>query len=62
MPRIAGVDLPRKKQIRIALTYIYGIGRATAEEICQRARTERIGCEITGNGYRLKKRAKSVKN
>ena len=37
MARIAGVDLPRKKQIRIALTYIYGIGRATAEEICAKA-------------------------
>lgn len=37
MPRIAGVDLPRKKQIGIALTYIYGIGRATASEICEKA-------------------------
>jgi len=33
MPRIAGVDLPRDKQVHVALTYIYGIGRATAEEI-----------------------------
>ena len=37
MARIAGVDLPRKKHIRIALTYIYGVGRTTAEEICKRA-------------------------
>lgn len=36
MPRIAGVDLPRKKQIKIALTYIYGIGRTSAEEICKK--------------------------
>ena len=36
MARIAGVDLPRKKAIGIALTYIYGIGRATASEICER--------------------------
>ena len=36
MPRIAGVDLPRKKHVRIALTYIYGIGRASAEEICKK--------------------------
>jgi len=36
VPRIAGVDLPRKKQIKIALTYIYGIGRTTAEEICKK--------------------------
>ncbi len=37
MPRIAGVDLPRKKHIRIALTYIYGIGRTSAEEICTKS-------------------------
>ena len=33
MARIAGVDLPREKRIEIALTYIYGIGRTTADEI-----------------------------
>lgn len=33
MARIAGVDLPRNKRIDIALTYIYGIGRAKASEI-----------------------------
>lgn len=33
MARIAGVDLPRKKRIDVALTYIYGIGRSTATEI-----------------------------
>ncbi len=37
MARIAGVDLPRKKRIDIALTYIYGIGRAKAKEILARA-------------------------
>ncbi len=37
MARISGVDLPRKKHIRIALTYIYGIGRTAAEEICKKA-------------------------
>jgi len=31
MPRIAGVNIPENKQIRIALTYIYGIGRVLAE-------------------------------
>jgi small subunit ribosomal protein S13 len=36
VPRIAGVDLPHKKQVKIALTYIYGIGRSTANEICDR--------------------------
>lgn len=33
MARIAGVDLPREKRVVIALTYIYGIGRSTAEKI-----------------------------
>ncbi len=33
MARIAGVDLPRDKRIEIALTYIYGIGRPTSNEI-----------------------------
>lgn len=33
MARIAGVDLPRHKRIVIALTYIHGIGRATAQRI-----------------------------
>ena len=33
MTRIAGVDLPREKRLEIALTYIYGIGRTTADEI-----------------------------
>jgi small subunit ribosomal protein S13 len=31
--RIAGVDLPRNKRMEIALTYIYGIGRATALKV-----------------------------
>lgn len=30
MPRLAGVDIPNNKQIRISLTYIYGIGRVTS--------------------------------
>ena len=33
MARIAGVDLPREKRIEIALTYIYGIGRTSAQKI-----------------------------
>ncbi|MBN2106905.1 MAG: 30S ribosomal protein S13 [Deltaproteobacteria bacterium] len=35
MPRIAGVDVPKQKQICIALSYIYGIGRYTAQQILQ---------------------------
>jgi len=37
MARIAGIDLPRNKRIDIALTYIHGIGRTTAREICDKA-------------------------
>lgn len=33
MARIAGVDLPRDKKVEIGLTYIFGIGRATAQRI-----------------------------
>ena len=33
MARIAGVDLPREKRVEIALTYIFGIGRATSNKI-----------------------------
>ena len=33
MARIAGVDIPRDKRVVVSLTYIYGIGRPTAEEI-----------------------------
>ena len=40
MARIAGVDLPRNKRIEIALTYIYGIGRTSAREICKKADIE----------------------
>lgn len=37
MARIAGVDLPRDKRIEIGLTYIYGIGRVTSNEILKKA-------------------------
>jgi small subunit ribosomal protein S13 len=37
MARIAGVDLPRNKRVIVALTYIYGIGRARAKEIIEYA-------------------------
>lgn len=37
MARIAGIDLPKNKRIEIALTYIYGIGRATSQKILNQA-------------------------
>lgn len=35
MARIAGVDIPREKRLIISLTYIYGVGNATAARICE---------------------------
>lgn len=37
MARIAGIDLPKDKRIEIALTYIYGIGRPSANKILEKA-------------------------
>ncbi len=36
MPRILGVDIPENKKVVIALTYVYGIGRALASEIVEK--------------------------
>ena len=49
MARIAGVDLPADKRIEVALTYIFGIGRPRAHQICEKAgvaidtRTDQLG-------------------
>lgn len=40
MARISGVDLPKDKRIEIALTYIYGIGRSTAQRILTEANVD----------------------
>ena len=40
MARLAGVDLPHNKRMEIALTYIYGIGRSAALQICSQAQVE----------------------
>ena len=37
MARISGIDLPRDKKVEIGLTYIYGIGRAAAQDIIQKS-------------------------
>jgi 30S ribosomal protein S13 len=34
MARISGVDIPREKRLEIALTYIYGVGRTAAQQVC----------------------------
>jgi small subunit ribosomal protein S13 len=41
MARIAGVDLPKDKRVEIALTYIYGIGRPSSNEILEKANIHR---------------------
>ena len=40
MARIAGIDLPRNKNLEIALTYIHGIGRSTARKILKQAQVD----------------------
>lgn len=37
MARIAGIDIPRNKRVEISLTYIYGIGRTSSQEILEKA-------------------------
>jgi len=41
MARIVGVDLPRNKRGEVALTYIYGVGRSTAQKVLDRAGVDR---------------------
>lgn len=59
MARIAGVDLPRNKRMEIALTYVYGIGRKTAQKLLDEAgvnrdiRTDKIGEDELGKIRRL---------
>ncbi len=35
MARIAGVDIPREKRLEVSLTYIFGVGRTTAQQVCR---------------------------
>ena len=37
MPRIAGIDIPPRKAVKISLTYVYGIGPSRAKDILQQA-------------------------
>jgi len=40
MPRILGIDIPNNKHTNISLTYLYGIGQKSADEICRRAQVD----------------------
>lgn len=42
MARIAGIDVPRDKRVVISLTYIYGIGKSTAQEILKMLVSQKI--------------------
>ena len=56
MARISGIDLPRDKQLETALTYIYGIGPASAKQLVQSAGLDgttrvRLGAVDQDNAY-----------
>ena len=40
MARIVGVDIPNDKRVVVSITYIYGIGRTTAQKICKAAKVD----------------------
>jgi len=40
MPRVAGVDIPNDKPVRIALRYIHGVGPTSADEICRKVKID----------------------
>ena len=40
MPRILGIDIPNNKHVNVSLTYLYGIGPASADDICRRAQID----------------------
>ena len=42
MAHIAGIELPKNKRLFIGLTYIYGIGRSSAIEICNKANIDQM--------------------
>jgi len=51
MPRISGVDIPNDKPIKVSLTYIYGIGKATATQILSELKIDPNlrASKLTGN-------------
>jgi small subunit ribosomal protein S13 len=64
MPRIAGVDVPEKKRVDIALTYIYGLGRSNINAVLEKARVEaakRVTALTAEEILRLQKAVETVK-
>ena len=41
MARISGIDIPREKRVEVSLTYLYGVGRSTAQLICDQTNISR---------------------
>jgi small subunit ribosomal protein S13 len=41
LARIAGVDIPREKRLEVSLTYIFGVGRTTSQQVCERVNISR---------------------
>ncbi len=55
--RIAGVNIPDNKRVQIALTYIYGIGKARATKICEKAEVNidtKVGALTEEEGARIR--------
>ena len=61
MARIAGIDLPRRKRMEIALTSVYGIGRARAKLILDEAKFPMIAIAMISPKLRRVRFAKSSK-
>jgi small subunit ribosomal protein S13 len=62
MARIAGVDIPRDKQIQFSLPYVYGIGRPTAQKICEQTNVAPDAMQrlIEINSYRGQRHRRSL--
>ncbi len=52
MARIAGVDLPRDKKVEIGLTYIFGIGRTTAQAILEKTGVDAVAARARSDAMR----------
>ena len=61
MARIAGVDLPRNKRIEISLTYIFGVGRKTANVVLGNAFEIQVGIVVDTHVKRLSERLRFSK-
>ncbi len=64
MPRLAGIDIPDQKRVDIALTYIYGLGRANVKDILAQAKIDsatRVHALTAEEASRLQKVIDTIK-